>query len=118
MTDKAISSRNYWALASFWCGLLGFLLSLTAPIPFIPIISFFSLPLGLAALLVGWVGRNRAKVANDRAATHQIQWGIGLGCVGWLIQILTLIITFLIVAGLLVTLFGSFINYLQSTPAP
>lgn len=118
MSDNGTSPRNYWAMASFWCGFVGFLLSLTAPIPFIPLISFFSLPLGLVALLVGWIGRKQAKGSNDKVAGQQIGWGVGFGCVGWLIQIATLIVTFLIIAGLVVTLFGSFVSYLQSTPTP
>ena len=113
-----MTPRNYWAIASFWCGLLGLLLALTAPIPLVPIISIFNWPLGLAALVTGWLGRRRAEAENDATASRRVWWGVRLGCAGWIIQFVTSAVKVLIIAWILATLFGSFLNQWQATPIP
>lgn len=107
--------RNAWAVASFVLGLIGFLVALTAPIPFIPILSAFTWPLGLGAMVTGWVARRQAQMADDRSAAGTARWGVGLGCLGWTIQFITSTVKVLILAGLLAALFSSLFN---STPTP
>ena len=113
--------RNFWAITSLTLGATGFALSLTTPLPFIPLISLLAWPLGLGALLAGWAGGRLAKAEGDPAAAAQARWGIRLGCLGWLIEGGTRLITFLIVAGLLAILFASFVQNgfnMQPTATP
>ncbi len=121
MTEVApvlVPRRNYWAVTSLVCGILGFALALTAPIPFVPIISIFNWPLGLIALLTGWVGLRQAKAHQDASATARVQWGVRLGCAGWVIQFVTSTIKVLILAGFLTYLIGTAVNQWLATATP
>jgi len=97
----SVSRRNYWPLVSLWLGVLGFALALTAPIPFVPIISALTWPLGLAAMAAGWAGGRAATTKGDITGAGQARWGIRLGCLGWIIQAVTSVIKMLILAGIL-----------------
>ncbi|MEK7327495.1 MAG: hypothetical protein AAB217_19800 [Chloroflexota bacterium] len=103
MTDVTPLRRNVLAVASLTLGIIGFLLSLTTPIPFIPLISLFAYPLGLGAMAAGWAGERRAKANGDATGVAQARWGLRLGCLSWIIEVITRIITAVILAGLLVT---------------
>ncbi len=115
--EASLPRRNYWSLFSLVLGVLGFLLALTAPIPFIPLISIFTWPLGLGALAAGWAGGRLARTTDDGAAAAQARWGIRLGCLGWAIQLATSAVKVLIAIGVLTYLFSMFVNNLfQPTP--
>lgn len=94
--------RNLLAATSLMLGVVSFLLSLTAPIPFIPLISLFAYPLGLGAIVAGWAGERRAKNNGDPTGVAQAQWGVKLGCLSWLVEAVTRLITLIILTGLLV----------------
>jgi hypothetical protein len=113
----SVSRRNYWPLVSLWLGVLGFALALTAPIPFVPIISAFTWPLGLAAMAAGWAGGRAARVSDDVTAAGRARWGIRLGCMGWIIQAATSTIKMLIIAGVLAYALSAYAGNLF-TPQP
>jgi len=116
VADEAQGSRGSgWAVASFVLGLIGFLVALTAPIPFIPILSAFTWPLGLGAMIAGWAARRQARTTGDDASMPQARWGVGLGCLGWTIQFVTSAIKVLIAIGFIALLIN---NALNSTPTP
>lgn len=113
--------RNYWAIVSLVSGTLRFLLALTAPIPFVPIISIFNWPLGLLAILTAWVARRQTPaLAPTDPASFRTRWGIRLGCAGWIFQFIVSTIKVIIIAGFLSYFFGTAINsWLTAvTPTP
>ena len=103
MTDETPLRRNLMAVTSLALGVVSFLLSLTTPVPFIPLFSLFAYPLGLGAIVAGWAGGRRAKTNDDASGVAQARWGVRLGCLSWIIEVTTRIITAVILAGLLVT---------------
>ena len=115
--DVQVFRRNFWTITSFILGLLGFLVALTAPIPLIPILSAFTWPLGLGAMVTGWVGERLAKTAGDAGAIAQARWGIRLGCLGWLFQFIVSTIKVLILAGILALFVNNMFNP-QPTTTP
>ncbi len=103
MTDGTPLRRNLMAVTSLTLGIAGFLLSLTTPVPFIPLISLLAYPLGLGAIVAGWAGERRAKANGDDTGVAQARWGVRLGCLSWIVEMTTRIITAIILAGLLVS---------------
>lgn len=113
------SQRNGWAILSLVSGLLGLLLALTAPIPFVPIISIFNWPLGLIALLAAWVARRQAsQFPLTGTAASQARWGVRLGCAGWTFQFIVSTIKVVLIAGFLSYLLGTTINTWLATATP
>ncbi|MBI3363043.1 MAG: hypothetical protein HY023_18225 [Chloroflexi bacterium] len=108
--SRSAIPESGWARTSFITGLIGFLLSLTAPVPFIPLISWLALPLGLVALAAGWVARRRARLIDDHTSHRRAGWGMALGCLGWIIDAITLFVTVAIVGALGVGLFFSLLG--------
>lgn len=102
MTDLTPVRRNLLAATSLTLGIVGFLFSLTTPVPFIPLISLLAYPLGLGAIVAGWAGERRAKANGDDTGVAQARWGVRLGCLSWIIEVITRIVTTIILAGLLV----------------
>ncbi len=102
--------RNLWTATSLALGTISFLLSLTTPVPFIPLISLFAYPLGLGAIVAGWAGGRRAKANGDVTGVAQAQWGVRLGCLSWLIEVTTRVITAILLTGLLITAINSWQN--------
>ena len=121
LPSPAPVQRNYWAIVSLVSGTLGFLLALTAPIPFVPFISIFNWPLGLLAILTAWVARRHTPTlsATDPVA-FRTRWGVRLGCAGWLFQFIVSTIKVILIAGLLSYFFGTALNSWlgTATPAP
>ena len=103
MAEVTPLRRNLLAVTSLTLGVVSFLLSLTTPVPFIPLISLFAYPLGLGAIVAGWAGERRAKANGDVTGVAQARWGVRLGCLSWIIEVTTRIIAAIILAGLLVT---------------
>ncbi len=102
MTEATPLRRNLFAVTSLLLGAMSLLFSLTAPVPFIPLISLFAYPLGFGAIVAGWAGGRRAKTAGDLSGASQARWGVRLGCLSWIIEATTRVITTLILAGLFV----------------
>ena len=115
MIDAQRSHRNVWALTSLWLGVFGFALALTAPIPFVPILSAFTWPLGFGAMVAGWAGRRAAQSSGDATAEQRSRWGIRLGCLGWAVQVITSVIKMMILAGIITYAASTFFN---GTPTP
>ena len=100
MTDSIATPRpNWWSLSSLLLGTASLLLSFIAYVPFIPFLSLMSFPLGLCAMVTGWVGRRQA--AADLRAQSQARWGIRLGCLAWILETLAGLATVAILTGVL-----------------
>lgn len=117
MSGAASPHGNYWSAFSLWLGVFGFLVALTAPIPFIPLLSTLTWPFGLAAMAAGWAGERSAKAGGDASSGGRARWGIRLGCLGWIVQAATSVVKLFILAGVLAygasSLFGQ-----MPTPMP
>ncbi len=114
MTDSiATPRRNWWSLSSLTLGIASLLLSFIAYVPFIPFLSLMSFPLGLCAMVTGWVGRRQA--AADSRAVAQAGWGIRLGCLAWILETLAGLATVAVVTGVLALAIAAFIHT-QSKP--
>ncbi len=73
------------------------------------------LPFGVYALAAGWLGLARSKQATDRFAARLAGWGVGLGCAGFVWQVLYLAI----VGGLLAASVAALVTSLvKGTPVP
>lgn len=73
------------------------------------------LPFGVYALAAGWLGLTRSKQAADRSAARMAGWGVGLGCAGFVWQVLYLAI----VGGLLAVSVAALVTSLvKGTPVP
>lgn len=114
MEDKRALQRNVWAISSLVVGLLSLFLSFFAPVPFFPI-NYCSFPLGAFSMIAGFIVWQGAKKINDKTAIAQAQWGIGLGCVSWFINICWYSLVFsTALAIILASLFAVF----SGTPTP
>jgi len=77
--------------------------------------TLIGLPFGVYALAVGWLGLLRSKRAADRFGTRLAGWGVGLGCAGFVWQVLYLAI----VGGLLAASVAALVTSLvKGTPPP
>ena len=106
--------RNLWAIAGLVFGILGLSVALTAPIPFIPLLSAFTWPLGLGAILLG----HFINTDGNPGAAAQTRWGIRLGCLGWIIQVITSLVKLMVLTGLITLAITSFFNGPTPTPIP
>jgi hypothetical protein len=109
---------NYWAIASLVCGILGLLLALTAPIPFVPLISIFNWPLGLLAIIAAWVARRQNPQGLAEPAAGRAKWGVRLGCAGWTLQFIVSTIKVILIAGFLSYFLGSAVSSWLGTATP
>lgn len=100
MTASQTPQTNRWAWASFVAGLAGFILALTALVPFIFGLAWLAWPLGLIAIASGWIGRRRARGVEDRANGRRAAWGIAFGCLGWVVDA----VAFVAIVGVLLAL--------------
>ncbi len=77
--------------------------------------TLIGLPFGVYALAVGWLGLVRSKRADDRFGARLAGWGVGLGCAGFVWQVLYLAI----VGGLLAASVAALVTSLfKGTPVP
>ena len=77
--------------------------------------TLIGLPFGLYALAAGWLGLHRSKRAADRFGARLAGWGVGLGCAGFVWQVLYLAI----VGGLLAASVAALVTSLvKGTPLP
>jgi purine-cytosine permease-like protein len=112
-TPEIIKPYNYLAIISLVLGILGLVVALTAPIPFVPLISAFTWPFGLVAILAS----RAVKKNDDPTAQRQAKWGVRLGCMGWIIQFITSVVKLTIFIGLVVAGVQSLLG-LQPTSIP
>ena len=109
----ATPRRNWWSLSSLTLGIASLLLSFIAYVPFIPFLSLMSFPLGLCAMVTGWVGRRQA--AADSRAAAQARWGFRLGCLAWILETLAGLAAVALVTGILALAIAAFVHT-QSKP--
>ena len=117
MENKRAVQRNIWAITSLVIGLISFLLSLLAPVPFVPF-NFCAFPLGAVSMIIGIIIHRSAKRVNDTTAVQQARWGIGLGCVSWLINICWYSFVFSTATAILVASFIAVLSGTSITPTP
>jgi hypothetical protein len=117
MEDKRAAQRNIWAITSLIVGVISLLLSFFAPVPFVPL-NYCAFPLGAVSMLVGFIVHQSAKRINDLTAIQQARWGIGLGCVSWMINICWYSIVFSTAIAILVASFIAIISGTSVTPTP
>lgn len=113
VTPSVDRRRNYLAIASLIFGILGLVVALTAPIPFVPLVSAFTWPFGLCAIAFSKL----AAAKNDAGAESQSKWGMRLGCLGWIIQFITSVVKWTIFIGLVSAAISTYFG-LQPTPIP
>lgn len=111
--STTLNRRNYLAIASLIFGILGLVVALTAPIPFVPLVSVFTWPFGILAISFSKL----AAAKNDAPAEAQAKWGMRLGCLGWIIQFITSLVKWTIFIGLVSAAISTYFG-LQPTPIP
>jgi hypothetical protein len=77
--------------------------------------TLIGLPFGVYALAAGWLSLVRSKQAADRIGARLAGWGVGLGCAGFLWQVLYLAIVGSLLAASVAALITSL---LKGTPVP
>ena len=117
LEDKRAAQRNVWAITSLVIGILSFLLALFAPVPFVPL-NYCAFPLGAVSMVMGVIVHQSAKRINDHVAIQQARWGIGLGCVSWMINICWYGFVFSTVIAILVASFLAVLSGTAVTPSP
>ncbi|MEK7441146.1 MAG: hypothetical protein AABZ78_10150 [Chloroflexota bacterium] len=115
--DKRIVQRNVWAITSLIIGAISLLLSFFAPVPFVPL-NYCAFPLGAVSIVMGFIVQQSAKRINDVIAIQQARWGIGLGCVSWMINICWYSIVFSTAIAILVASFIAILSGTSATPTP
>ena len=117
MEDKRTVQRNVWAITSLIIGVISLLLSFFAPVPFVPI-NYCAFPLGAVSMIIGFIVQRSAKRIHNTAAIQQAQWGIGLGCASWMINICWYSIVFSTAIAILVASFIAILSGASVTPTP
>lgn len=117
MEDNRVVQRNVWAITSLIIGVISLLLSFFAPVPFVPL-NYCAFPLGAVSIVMGLIVHQSAKRINDAAAIQQARWGIGLGCVSWMINICWYSIVFSTAIAILIASFLAMMSGAPVTPTP
>jgi hypothetical protein len=100
-----------WALSSLVAG--GVWLVLAVAPTFVT--TLIGLPFGVYALAAGWLSLSRCRQAADRPGARLAGWGLGLGCAGFVWQVLYVTI----VGSLLVASVAALVTtLLKGTPVP
>ena len=100
-----------WALSSLVAGGLWLVLAV-APTP---VTTLIGLPFGAYALVAGWLSLVGCKRAAYRSGTRMAGWAVGLGCAGFVWQLLYVIIVGSLLAASVAALVNSFFT---GTPIP
>ena len=90
-----------WANSSVLAGLAWIIL---AALP-VPGTTMLGLPLGVYAILAGLFSHRERRAAGDRTGARRARWGVGLGCLGFVIAVaLDLIVVAVVLAGVVAAL--------------
>ena len=92
------SQRRVWANSTLAAGLVWVVL---AALP-VPGTTTLGLPFGVYAIFAGLFSHRERRAAGDGTGARRARWGVGLGCVGFLIAlVLDLIVASVILAGVI-----------------
>ena len=100
-----------WALSSVAAGVVWLVLAV-APTLFT---TLAGLPFGAYALVVGWLSLSRCKQAADRSGARLARWGVGLGCAGFVWQVLYVMVVGSLLAASIAAIVTTFF---KGTPVP
>jgi hypothetical protein len=90
-----------WANSSLAAGLAWVVL---AVLP-VPGTTTLGLPFGVYAIFAGLFSHRERRAAGDRTGARRARWGVGLGCVGFVIAVtLDLIVAGVVLAALIAAL--------------
>ena len=81
---SAQSGLRRWALSSLVAGAMWLVLAVAPTV----VTTVIGLPFAAYALVVGGVSLSRSKRAFDKSGARLAQWGIGLGCAGFVWTVL------------------------------
>ena len=93
-TAERPAPRRAWATSSLVAGVVWVILAVSPTF----ITTLLGLPFAGYALVVGWLSRRHSLQAGDGTGARRAEWGVGLGCAGFIY----VIIANLIVGGLIV----------------
>ena len=98
------SPKRAWANSSLLAGLAWIVL---AALP-VPGTTLLGLPLGVYAIFGGLFSHRERWQAGDRTGARRARWGVGLGCVGFVIAVtLDLIVVGVVVAGVVAAIYAA-----------
>ena len=104
MAIPSPSPKRTWANSSLLAGLLWIVL---AALP-VPGTTLLGLPFGVYAIFGGLFSHRERWQAGDRAGARRARWGVGLGCLGFVIAVaLDLIVVGVVVAGIVAALYAA-----------
>jgi len=87
-----------WANSSVLAGLAWIVLA-AAPVPGTTLLG---LPFGVHAIFAGLFSHRERRTAGDRTGARRARWGVGLGCVGFVIAVaLDVIVVGVVLAGVI-----------------
>jgi len=90
--------RRAWANSSLLAGLAWIVLA-AAPVPGTTLLG---LPFGVYAIFAGLFSHRERWTAGDRTGARRARWGVGLGCVGFVIAVaLDVIVVGVVLAGVI-----------------
>ena len=105
------ASLRRWALSSLVAGGVWLALAVAPTL----LTTLVGLPFGFYALAAGWLSLSRSKRAADRPGARLAAWGVGLGCAGFVWQVLYLVV----VGGLLAASVAALVtSIIKGTPVP
>lgn len=110
-TASARSVLRRWALSSLVAGGV-WLVLVVAPTM---VTTLIGLPFGAYALVVGWLSLDRCRRAADRSGARLAGWGVGLGCAGFVWQVVYVLLVGSLLAVSVAALVASFF---KGTPVP
>ncbi len=92
-TTSRVWANSTLAAAIFWLVL--------AALP-VPGTTTLGLPFGVYAIFAGLFSHQERRRAGDRVGARRARWGVGLGCVGFIIAVaLDVIVAGVVLAGLI-----------------
>ncbi len=96
MAIPSSTPKRAWANSSLLAG-LAWIVLVALPVPGTTLLG---LPLGVYAIFGGLFSHRERWQAGDRTGARRARWGVGLGCLGFVIAVaLDLIVVGVVVAG-------------------
>ena len=111
VSASAPTGLRRWALSSLLAGGVWLILAVAPTM----VTTLIGLPFGLYALVVGGLSLVRSRRAAYASGARLAGWGVGLGCAGFVWQVLYLIIVGSLLAASVAVLVTSFF---KGTPVP
>jgi hypothetical protein len=108
---SAPAGLRRWALSSLVAGGVWLVLAVAPTL----VTTLIGLPFGVYALAAGWLSLAGCKRAAYRPGARMAAWGVGLGCAGFVWQLLYVVILGSLLAASVAALVNSFVT---GTPIP